>query len=177
MNKVVLIERDLSDASQWMMWEGKTQEQKQALRPMLSQYKGFEGDLVEVSLLKNEHKLPSVVQGLVKLKDLGSCFLLFLTSYTSVPIYVKTKGKKLGYDVGGCADETYDMFSSIYHEIIFGRVEELFRFKSQLNENLLFKDRVTAEGYVKVHGEMAALGKDVEDYMPFIIYEVWDIGG
>ncbi|MGE5196682.1 MAG: hypothetical protein ACM3JI_05075 [Anaerolineae bacterium] len=49
----------------------------------------------------------------------------------------------------------------------------MIAYKDLLNENLLFPDKATAERYVDLHNEMSAQGKNVEDYMEMIIYEIW----
>ena len=89
-----------------------------------------------------------------------------------MPSFLKDQAIKLGYDIGAC-DEEVTIYSSIFHEIIFGHLEELVNYKDLLNENLLFPNRALAEKYVETHNEMSAQGKDVEDYMEMIIYEIW----
>ena len=49
----------------------------------------------------------------------------------------------------------------------------LLHIKILLNENLLFPDKATAKRCVNLHNEMSAQGKNVEDYMEMIIYEIW----
>lgn len=109
----------------------------------------------------------------LKLKQLGSCFLLnVLSTPSEMPSFLNEQAIKAGYDIGVCEEES-TIYSSIFHEILFGVVDELVTYKDFLNENFLFPDRSLAEKYVGVHNEMSAKGKDVEDYMEMTIYEIW----
>ena len=78
----------------------------------------------------------------------------------------------MGYDIGAC-DEEKTVYSSIFNEVLFGGYDSLIAYKGLLNENLLFPDKEIAERYVELHNEMSAQGKNVEDYMEMIIYEIW----
>ena len=107
------------------------------------------------------------------MKKLGSCFLLHIISNPSkMPSFLKDQAMKLGYDVGVCNEEA-TLYSSIFHEIIFGYFDELISYKDLLNKDFLFPDKATAEKYVDLHNQMSAQGKHVEDYMEMIIYEIW----
>ncbi len=81
---------------------------------------------------------------------------------------------QLGYDVGVCEEEK-TIYSSIFHEVMFGYFEELICYKDFLNENLLFPSKSVAEKYVEAHDELSAQGKGVEDYEKMTIYGVWKL--
>lgn len=80
---------------------------------------------------------------------------------------------KLGYDVGRCEEEDGNVYSSIFHEILFGHVQELAAYGDVLNNHLLFPTLSKAKQYVEFHDKLAREGKDVEDYMVMEIYEIW----
>lgn len=80
---------------------------------------------------------------------------------------------KLGYDVGRCEEEDGNVYSSIFHEILFGNLLELAAYKDKLNDSLLFPNQSAAKQYVQFHDKLGREGKDVEDYMEMDIYEVW----
>lgn len=77
----------------------------------------------------------------------------------------------LGFDVGVC-DEERTVFSSIFNEILFGNVDELANWKQFLNEYFLFSEESKALEYISLHKKLSALGKDVEDYEEFAIYQI-----
>jgi len=146
-----------------------------SVQEVVSKYQGFEGELVCFFEVKgNTHEFrKNLLDGYLEMKKLGNCFFLHLLSSPSeMPSFLKDQVIKLGYDVGAC-DEEVTLYSSIFHEVIFGYFDELISYKDLLNENLLFPNRAIAEKYVDLHNQMSAEGKNVEDYMEMIIYEVW----
>ncbi|MFI5344191.1 MAG: hypothetical protein ACHQUC_08225 [Chlamydiales bacterium] len=177
MNKIILIERDASIYASWKNLLRKKRVRDLSVEEVVRKYKGFEGEIIELYEIKeNDNDLKKEVEELSKLKNLGICFLLFISSNSKIiPPYVELNGVKLGYDVGVCAEEEDEIYSSIFHEILFGIVEELIEFKEMLNDNFLFSYKSIAEKYLKVHNEMSIRGKDVEDYMPMVIYEIWNL--
>jgi hypothetical protein len=174
MHMLILIERDSPSYSSWPSLIQKKKISDLSVQEVVSKYQGFEGELVCFFEVKgNTPEFNKNLDECLKMKKLGSCFLLHVISRPSeMPSFLKDQAIKLGYDVGACNKEA-TIYSSIFHEIIFGYFDELIACKDLLNENFLFPDRALAENYVKVHNEMSAQGKDVEDYMEMIIYEVW----
>lgn len=174
MHRLILVERDpLSYAS----WPSLIQKQRilgLTAQEIVSTYQGFEGELVCFFEVKeNANDFKKMKDEGLKLKQLGSCFLLnVLSTPSEMPSFLNDQAIKVGYDVGVCEEES-TIYSSIFHEILFGVVDELVTYKDFLNENFLFPDRSLAEKYVGVHNEMSAKGKDVEDYMEMTIYEIW----
>lgn len=174
MHRLVLIERDPSSYASWSSLANKQRISGLSIKEIVSKYQGFEGELVCFFKIKdNATDFKNHLDDCLKLKQLGICFLLHVISSPSeMPFFLKDQVIKLGYDVGVCEEES-TVYSSIFQEILFGMVDELVVYKDFLNEHFLFPDRLLAEKYVRTHDEMSAQGKDVEDYMEMIIYEVW----
>ena len=174
MHKLVLIERDPPSYDSWPSLIKKKRIPELSVEEVVSKYQGFEGELVCLfEIKKNITELKAMIDECLKLKKLGSCFILHvISSPDTMPSFLMDQTIKLGYDVGVCEEEK-TVYSSIFHEIIFGYFDELIAYKDSLNENLLFPDRSLAEKYVSLHNEMSAHGKDVEDYEPMTIYEIW----
>jgi hypothetical protein len=175
MHRLVLIERDPLSYS----WPSLIQRQKipeLSVKEVVSKYHGFEGEFVCFFEVKeNVNGFKRKMDECLKLKPLGSCFLLHVFSSPSeMPFILEDQAIKIGYDVGVCEKES-TIYSSIFHEILFGIIDELVVYKDFLNENLLFPDRSLAEKYVELHDEMSAQGKDVEDYEKMTIYEIWKV--
>lgn len=174
MHRLVLIERDPSSYASWPSLKQKQRIPGLSVQEVVNKYQGFEGDLVCFFEVKeNANDLKKTIDECLKLKLLGSSFLLHvISSPTEMPFFLKGQAIKIGYDVGVCEKESA-IFSSIFHEILFGITDELVAFKDFLNENLLFPDKSIAEKYVTLHNAMSTQGKDVEDYMEMIVYEIW----
>lgn len=86
---------------------------------------------------------------------------------------MQEQASKLGYDVGVCVENA--AYSSSFHEVIFGGLEELAAYKDFLNKHFLFQDRSLAENYVDLHDEFSKQGRCVEDWMEMTIYEIWHL--
>lgn len=145
-----------------------------SVQEVVSKYQGFEGELVCYFIINESAKdFIKITKECLKLKQLGRCHLLHVISSPSeMPSFLQDQSIKLGYDVGVCEEEK-TIYSSIFHEILFGVVDELVTYKNHLNENLLFPNRAIAENYVEVHNAMSAQGRDVEDYETMTVYEIW----
>src|SRR3990170_3546912 len=129
----------------------------------------FQAIIVE----ENRQELEKFINQCLELKKLSSCLLLHVISGSEVmPSSLREQAVFVGYDIGAC-DEEKTIYSSIFNEVLFGGYDELIAYKDLLNEHLLFPDKATAERYVDLHNEMSAQGKNVEDYMEMIIYEIW----
>lgn len=177
MHKLVLVERD---PLLYALWPSLVQNQRipeLSVKEIVAKYKGFEGEIVFFfEINENINDFRAKEDECLRFKELGSCFLLCVTSSTEkIPSFLNGQAIKLGYDVGVCEEEK-TIYSSIFHEILFGIVDELVVFKDFLNENLLFPDKSLAEKYVEVHNEMSAQGRDVEDYEEMAVYEIWALG-
>ena len=174
MHMLILVERDAPSYSTWPSLIQKKKISGLSVEEVVNKYQGFEGELVCFFEIKgNASEFKKKLDECLRMTNLGSCFLLHVISSPSeMPAFLKDQVIKLGYDVGICEEEA-TLYSSIFHEIIFGYFDELVAYKDILNKNLLFPDRATAEKYVDLHNELSAQGKGVEDYMKMIIYEVW----
>jgi hypothetical protein len=174
MHMLILIERDPSLYASWPSLLQKKKIPELSVQEAVAKYQGFEGELVSFFEIHEDMiEYAKKLDECLRLKQLGSCFLLHIISSPSeMPSFLKDHAVKLGYDVGVC-DEEKTIYSSIFHEIIFGYFDELVSYKDLLNENLLLPDRSSAENYVELHNELSAQGKGVEDYEIMTIYEIW----
>lgn len=171
MNKIILIKRHQPNSFAWPNLERKKKIVELSVQEILNKYKGFSGELIAMYYVKDsDPDLNDIYKLFLETPNFNDYVMLYVASNSksfghSIPI------RKVGYDVGRCEEDS--IFSSITSEILFGGVDELVVFKDVLNEYFLFPDKEDAEKYVKVHKLMSEQGKDVEDYMPLIIYEIW----
>lgn len=174
MHMLILIERDPPSYGSWSSLIQKKKIPDLSVQEVVSKYQGFEGELVSFFEVKGDiAEFKKKLDEYLKMKELGNCFLLHVISNPSkMPSFLKNQAIKLGYDVGVC-DEEATLYSSIFHEIIFGYFDELISYKDKLNEHFLFPEKSLAEKYVETHDELSAQGKGVEDYMEMVIYEIW----
>ena len=175
MHELVLIERDPSSYKSWPGLIEKKKIEGLSVEEVVDKYQGFEGDLVSYYLVSdNLDEYNSSLSEFLNYKNLASCFILHLLSGANIQAaFLQTQAIKIGYDVGFCDGETLAIYSSIFHEILFGHFKELIDNKENLNEHFLFPSRDIAEAYVRLHDKMSAEGKDVEDVVEMTIYEVW----
>lgn len=143
-----------------------------SVRELLKTYQGFEGDLKEIYYVKSrDPDLQSVYGLFLEVSKVCDCKILYIGSFSSnLPI----PAVKMGYDVGICMEEC--IFSSIFHEMLFGRIPELVVFKNLLNEYFLFPDKERAHKYVQVHNKMEKEGRDVETHLTMEVHEIWRLG-
>ncbi|PJD98320.1 MAG: hypothetical protein CK425_01165 [Parachlamydia sp.] len=149
-----------------------------SVEEVINKYQGFEGELICLfKVEENRQELEKFINQCLELKKLSSCLLLHVISGSEVmPSSLREQAVFVGYDIGAC-DEEKTLYSSLFNEVLFGGYEELIAYKDLLNDNLLFPDKATAERYVDLHNKMSAQGKNVEDYMEMIIYEIWKYKG
>ncbi len=174
MHDLVLIEK-ISPSSD--CWPNLIRDKKildLSVEEIINKYQGFEGELICIFKVEEHRKeLEKFIYRSLELKKLSNCLLLHVISRSDVmPSFLKDQAVFVGYDIGAC-DEEKTIYSSIFNEVLFGGYDELIAYRDLLNKNLLFPDKVTAKRYVDLHNEMSAKGKNVEDYMEMIIYEVW----
>ncbi len=174
MHRLVLIERDASLYKSWPSLIKKKQIKELSVEELVKKYQGFEGELVCFFEIKdNTIEYQKALKEILEFNKFGNCFVLNVISDSDMVLdFLTTRVTKMGYDVGVCEEEK-TIYSSIFHEVIFGYFEELICYKSFLNENLLFPTKSIAEKYVAVHDELSVQGKGVEDYEKMIIYSVW----
>ena len=175
MQELLLIERDPSSYKSWPGLIKKKKIPELSVEALVNAYQGFEGDLISHYIYEGD--LDAYRQHVTEYsgyKDLAGCFVLHLLSGSSIrPSFLEDQAIKMGYDIGFCDGETLAIYSSIFHEILFGHFDELVTYKSELNEQFLFPNVGIAQSYVHLHDEMSEQGKEVEDIVKMTIYEVW----
>ena len=172
MQKIVLIERYPSSGFFWGYINKNKKIDELSVEQILTKYQGFEGEPVVFYLIEEEKekRINEKIKECLELNYDKKCSLLYVISKETHPIlYEKTY--RIGYEVGFCEIDA-TIYSSIFNEVIFGKINELIYFKKYLNENLLFPDCKTAKDYVDMHNKLSLEGKDVEDYMEMVIYEI-----
>lgn len=153
-----------------------SKKQRNIIENFLKQYSGFEGS--DIFYYEEERILPKLndfiheCREAIKNENKSDYLLLYLGTSIKVPVIVNKEAKKIGYDYGIKVEEN-SIYSSIFHEILFGRLEELIAFKNQLNEHLLFPTREVAEEYARVHHKLDEEGKGVEWEEDMEIFEIW----
>lgn len=172
MNKIILIKRYQPTSFAWPNLERKKKISTLSVQEILNKYQGFSGELVAIYYVKdNDPDLKDIYKLFLETPNLNDYIMLYVVSNSKITLEPSIPIKLVGYDVGRCEEDS--IFSSVTSEILFGGVDELVTFKDILNEYFLFPDKESAENYVKIHKLMSVQGKDVEDYMPLIIYEIW----
>lgn len=174
MHDLVLIEKFSPLSDFWPNLIRKKRISELSVEEIVNNYQGFEGELISIfKVEENRQELKKFINQCLELKKLSSCLLLHVISGSEVmPSSLREQAVFVGYDIGAC-DEEKTIYSSIFNEVLFGGYDELIVYKDLLNENLLFPDKAIAERYVDLHNQMSAQGKNVEDYMEMIIYEIW----
>ncbi len=174
MHDVVLIEKFSPSSDCWVNLVGNKRIVDLSVEEIINNYQGFQGELVDIfKVEENKQDLETFIKQSLGLKKLSKCLLLHVISGASVmPSFLREQADFMGYDIGAC-DEEKTLYSSIFNEVIFGAYDELVDYKDSLNKNLLFPDKATAEKYVNLHDQMSVEGKNVEDYMEMIVYEIW----
>jgi hypothetical protein len=147
---------------------------------VIAKYCGFEGNLIEYFDDTSNNIadiLPEFINKYNKLiyqenhKDF--LLLLLIKLGNNIDNILKKHFQFIGYEYGQCSEN--EIYSSIFHEIIFGCTTELSMFHRQLNHYLLFKAIDSAQIYVKRHHELLLANQDVEEEEFMDIYEVWQI--
>lgn len=174
MHDLVLIEKFSPSSDCWPNLIRDKTILELSVEEIVNKYQGFEGELIDIfKVEENRKELEKFINQSLELKKLSNCSLLYVISGSDVmPPSLREQAIFVGYDIGAC-DEEKTIYSSIFNEVLFGGYDELVNYKNLLNENLLFSDKATAKRYVDLHNQMSAQGKNVEDYMEMIIYEVW----
>ena len=175
MKKFLLIQRYDASSPFWPNMAARLKIPNATVEQVLQQYQGFEGEFIDlIDASSDPQENIRLLKRCFKMKEEKNCLLYFIDSdFEGVAKDLQNSAVKVGYDVGIC-EEDATLYSSIFNEILFGHLEELIEFKKFLNKKLLFSDSSLGIEYVKTHDEMSAQGKDVEDYMEMVIYEVWE---
>lgn len=189
-NKIILVERYVEGSHFWPNLKRDNNLDKPLEQILYKSYQGFEGNLISYFEIPRNKNILNFAEALVEIpynKRIKNHLTLYVCSDLSDDnSYLNNVALNVGYDVGWC-DESgafygdsgfysfeYSSYSSIFHEVLFGKIQQLVEYKIFLNEHLLFSDKSLAEQYVKLHAELAAQGKDVENE-PMKIYEIWKL--
>jgi hypothetical protein len=160
----------------------QTIEQHQPALPLshdkiLAQYKGFEGqpwpDEHGVEDLDLDRGLAPprcydvVVDYYRRVSHIWACELLYL-AFIDSPNVALPKPRNFsfcGYDYGYYVSE-FNLYSSLFNEIIYGKYEPLRAFVQILNENLLIPSLDAFEKIDRTRQELLAAGADLETDEP-----------
>lgn len=171
---LVILNKYSTSSYCWHNLEKKMKIPGLSVEQVLSQYQGFEGDLIEMLSIKGD--VGEQKELIKKCKTFCSnpkqVVLFVVSSGNSLPKFLQANTRFVGYDIGTC-EEDKTIYSSVFNEILFGNVSELTSQKKWLNENWLFPEILPAEKYVALHEMLAGQGEDVEDYEKLAIYEIW----
>lgn len=137
------------------------------------QYRGFEGDH-----WPSPENLGAarIIDGLGKLEDLN----LFISYFRGIEImpdlrmiaindaniinlFPDSRFVFQGFDVG-VFESLDNYFSCVYHDLIYGRIEELKPFKAALNNSLLIPTQQMAGNFLEVRQKLLRSGQDLEDF-------------
>lgn len=177
MLQIALIERYPPSGIFWENLIKSKRISELTVEELLNKYKGFEGELILHSKINEKESEIDLLKTINEFKELGRLNNYFMV-YICNPYFVKTTNylqqqiTQVGFEVG-VFDYEKTIYSSIFNEILFGNLEELVQKKDLLNENFLFPNKHLAENYVKLHNQLAAQGKGVEDYEKMEIYQIF----
>lgn len=172
MHELVVIERNPLSYKSWPGLIKKNKVKDLEVEEVVKRYQGIEGELISYSLIE-ENEPFSGLSEFLSFENKNRFVLHLLSNPTSASPYLKNHAIKVGYDVGFCEEWTLAIFSSIFHEVLFGSCKELVVYKEKLNNNFLFPSKEIAEEYVRLHDEMSAKGRDVEDIVEMKAFEIW----
>ena len=108
-------------------------------------------------------QLPEILNYYQAISNNRKCDLLFIQTH-EVPKRADLPPSHFafcGYDFGNYISE-YNFFSVIFNEVLFGKHEELKRFASQLNANLLFDTKEDVEKLKVAREKLAENSADLE---------------
>lgn len=172
---IILIERynDSNLSSLFMKNLLKKKKTSSFVDQIINKYQGFEGELIAFfPISKPGHDLDNEIQDALKIKKKHYIMFGITAENENLSILATRNFVRMGYEVGICEEES-TVYSSIFNEILFGSIDELIFYKEYLNENFLFPNKFLAEKYIFLHNQLSSQGKDVEDYEPMKIYEIW----
>lgn len=173
MQKIILIEKNLPANECWAYLLKMNKVPGLTVEQIISKYQGFEGeDIAYYQISENDPEFKEKIDLFYESLSSKKYLFLYVSLSENVNPLLSSVAVKVGFDVGACEDD-WTIYSSIFNEILFGYYDELISFQSFLNENFLFSDRESAEHYLKVHRELAAEGKGVEEGVEMSIYEIW----
>ena len=161
------------DSNCWSKLQKRCTDDHLSAEEVVNLYQGFEGELIDILPFPEDPSEQS--KAIENLKSSNpsnhkNVILLFDETHP-VSDEIKSDTRFVGYEVGIC-DQDNGFYSSIFNEILFGKIHSLISYKSKLNRHLLFEKNDIAEEYLKLHQTLADQGEDVESYYQMSIYAV-----
>jgi hypothetical protein len=164
---------------------GLSDAQKHSYEHMVEAYRGFDGDvwpnldsLGEFGLvagLAPVSLLGAVEKYVAKISDHPGVRLLYLRSSDNTAKAPPPSDFTLsGLDVGVIASET-NFYSIVFHEVLFGRVNEMVRFRAKLNSGGLLKNHSDASSLTMLREKSLASGSDLETFEANETIEVFEV--
>ncbi|MDO9390521.1 MAG: hypothetical protein Q7U71_01970 [bacterium] len=154
-----------------------------SLKDAVSKYKGFEGRIINLKQNNivnskycwlNDNELESIENYFAKEFDVKKYNLLLISNYDRVFNEDNLKYSFAGYDYGMCFSED-NIYSSIFHEVLFGNNNALTEFNNKLNNNLLFPSYEIAKQYALIHKKLESGNGHVESDEEMEIYKLWHL--
>lgn len=136
----------------------------------MQSYKGFDGLLWPgnsplsdlVGALAPVDRLSSVMAYASEQRTRSSCEVIHCATGDCITEPVPGGFRELGIDVGYLGD-VYNCYSAIFHELLFGKYQELcLEFSKALNEHCLFDDMSSAATFAARRDVLAMDGYDLE---------------
>lgn len=145
-------------------WEKLLEENSNASDAILK-YSGFEGNLIESIDSSDREEYFSILIDEMKVLSAKNrkARLLNVSSLNSQSITILNGSIFLGFEFG-IFDDNSNVYSSIFHEILFGLVPESIKFRERLNNNGLFPSTNVLNEYIELHKQLYLNGYDVEHH-------------
>ena len=138
---IAIVEEISKDYYNWERLLEKNSNASDAIR----KYSGFEGNLIEsIDSSDREEYFPILID---EMKVLSA----------------KNRKARL-LSVSSLNSQSITVYSSIFHEILFGLVPESIKFRERLNNNGLFPSTNVLNEYIEVHKRLYLNGSDVEHH-------------
>jgi hypothetical protein len=147
---------------------------------ILLKYNGFEGSFIVIRNSTNKYfenlgeitEFNKYLEYYTLTNNKYINFLYLDYKHNNTPDIIQKNFNFIGFEYGYCMNE-HIVYSSIFNEIIFGITEELIKYKSNLNNNLLFSTKDIAISYKELHGDLYKKNVGVERDEDMKIYEIW----
>src|SRR5436190_1889674 len=151
MHKIIVIEKDSPEYHKWPGLIKKKQIANFSIDQVVNKYQGFEGELISMHVVQKGEIIEKTIQQYSSLMDSVNSLTLHVISHNeAMPTFLQKEALFLGYDVGVCEEEK-TLFSSIFHEILFGQIAKLIAYKNLLNTHFLFPEKTIADSYIDLH--------------------------
>lgn len=158
---IAIVEEISKDYYNWERLLEKNSNASDAIR----KYSGFEGNLIESIDSSDREEYFSILIDEMKVLSAKNrkARLLSVSSLNSQSITILNGSIFLGFEFG-IFDDNSNVYSSIFHEILFGLVPESIKFRERLNNNGLFPSTNVLNEYIEVHKQLYLNGYDVEHH-------------